>query len=87
MTAGQIKKVLVAAGFDLAAVQEIDRDEVTIAVMDGETADYDATDAAKDAFLEILPWGGFRTGWGAWILSPGYQVDPYAGTKAGREHY
>lgn len=30
-------------------------------------------DAAKDNFCKhIVQWGGYRTGYGAWVLRPGY---------------
>jgi hypothetical protein len=37
-------------------------------------------DAAKDAFFaNVCDAGGFRTGYGAWVLRPGYKVSSLEG--------
>lgn len=76
MTARQIKKTLVAAGIKESAIEEIGKGTVTI------SNERVAKKAAK-----TLGWGGYKTGWGAWVLEESFRSDPYAGTQAGREHY
>ena len=71
MTAKQIEKALIKAGYDMSSVAEISRDEVEIFVNRGDgVADYDATDAAVKAAYKALPVlkGGYSTGYGAWVL-------------------
>ena len=50
--------------------------EVEINVLDEETgrADYDATETLCDVVGKITGWGGYRTGYGSWVLSKGYAV-------------
>ena len=37
-------------------------------------------DAAKDVFLaKVCDAGGYRTGYGAWVLRPGYKVSSLEG--------
>ena len=76
MTAKQIIKVLTAAGIKESAIEEVRKGSVAI------NNDRSAKKAAK-----ALGWGGYRAGWGSWILEGSFRADPYAGTMAGREHY
>ena len=50
-----------------------DSREVEVLVKsDSERADYDATEAAAEQASNVLGWGGYRTGYGSWILSRDY---------------
>jgi hypothetical protein len=75
MTEKQIIKVLTAAGIKESAIEEVSPGSVTI------------TDRFAKKAAKALGWGGYRAGWGSWILEGSFRADPYAGTKAGREHY
>lgn len=75
MTKNQIEKKLSASNIDLSFV-EISRNEVEIMVpeADGTEADWDRSEELSDEVSGILGWGGFRCGYGAWILQNGYRV-------------
>ena len=50
-----------------------DSREVEILVKSSaERADFDATETAADQAHKVLGWGGYRTGYGSWILSRDY---------------
>lgn len=76
MTAKQITKALTAAGIKESAIEEVRKNSVTI-----------NNDRAAKKAAKTLGWGGYRTGWGSWVLEGSFRADPYAGTHAGREHY
>lgn len=72
MTTRQIKKALAAAGFEMSHF-EIRRDEIEVMVPDEENAgvaDYDKSEELMKRVGEVLPSfkGGYRTGYGAWVL-------------------
>jgi hypothetical protein len=46
--------------------------EVLITDADGDT-DYDATDRAADDVAGLLNWGGYRSGFGSWVLRADYE--------------
>ena len=81
MTANQIRKALEVAGIDMSTILQIAKDTFEVYVADGDSghADYDKTEAALEATHNVLPWGGFKTGYGSWILSLGHKVSEYAG--------
>lgn len=90
MTANQIRKVLESAGINMGTILEIGRDTVEIFVREGEEgyADHGATEAAHDAVRAALPWGGYKTGYGSWILEKGFTVSEYFGMgTADPSHY
>ncbi len=90
MTPKQITRKLTNAGFPMDALVEINRDEVVIGyATEGvvELQDRERTEQAVTVAEEILGWGGFSCAWGGWVLKAGYQVDEFAGTVYGREHY
>ena len=76
MSAKQITKALIAAGIKEATIEQVGRNSVTI-----------NNDRAAKKAAKMLGWGGYRTGWGSWVLEASFRSDPYAGTQAGREHY
>ena len=49
--------------------------EVYIADETGDRADWDLTEAALEAVNGIIGWGGYRSGFGSWVLSSGYTTD------------
>jgi len=77
MTPRQIRNLLVQNGFveaELACV-EFSKDEVEVYVTEDDgTTDYDATEALSDRVGKVLGWGGFRCGYGAWVLSSSYRA-------------
>jgi hypothetical protein len=75
MTKRQIEKKLVAAGFRMDTVVEIGRDivEVLVKESDSDRADYEFTEAAAELAAKILGFsGGYRTGYGAWVLDANF---------------
>jgi hypothetical protein len=47
------------------------------------------TDEALASFeAHVGVYGGYRCGYGAWVVKPGYEADPYDfNNKASRAHY
>jgi hypothetical protein len=79
MNARQITNVLSKAGFDTQKSLTIERDEVTVCVGYQEidnnghkfgTCDETKTNRLAKAVSKALGWGnGFRTGYGAWVVT------------------
>ena len=58
------------------AVINISASEVEVFIDGGDgRADYDATEAAAAEVTALLGWGGYRSGYGSWVLRAGYTVD------------
>jgi hypothetical protein len=59
------------------AVINISAREVEVFIEDGDSgrADYDATEAAMRDVSALLGWGGYRSGYGSWVLRAGYRAD------------
>lgn len=73
-----IIKTLREAGFDLAAIVEQSRGRIEIGYLtDGvvEPQDRERTEQAATVAEELLGWGGYRTGYGSWVLSAAYRYD------------
>lgn len=88
MTAKQLTRKLTTAGFDTDTF-ETSRDQVELAVLDYDgDVDYDRTEKLLDEMMALLGWGGHRTGWGSWILRPGFVADDadYC-DRSSRHHY
>ena len=49
------------------------KSEVEIYVERGGECDYEATEAVKDEFMKATGWGGFKCGYGAWVMQAGYR--------------
>jgi hypothetical protein len=48
--------------------------EVEVYVVDADgDHDYDATDELSSKVAKALGWGGFKCGWGGWLLQKNYQ--------------
>ena len=74
----------------LAGIASVSAREVEVFIEDGDSgrADYDATEAARDAACAALPgWGGFSTGYGSWVLRPGYEAAGDWDDAASVHHY
>lgn len=86
MTINQITKKLQAANIDLTGI-EIKKDEIEIYVKtkSGEFSQR-LTEAKNNKVAKTLGWGGYKCGYGAWVLSPLYRIDNNEG-KASRIHY
>lgn len=62
--------------------------EVEILVKDGDDVDHDRTRVIKDLFrYEIANWGGYKTGYGAWVLQEGYVSKGDFNDKSSAWHY
>jgi len=58
------------------AVISISNKEVEVFIDGGNgRADYDATEAAGQEVATLLGWGGYRSGYGSWVLRAGYRAD------------
>ena len=72
------------------AVTDISRNEVEVYVPNGDTgrADFDATEAAMEEVSALLGWGGYRTGYGSWVLRSDYApCSEDFNSTASRWHY
>ena len=66
------------------------RTEVEVYIADGDTgrADFDATEAAMEEVSALLGWGGYRTGYGSWVLRSDYApCSEDFNSTASRYHY
>lgn len=75
-----VLKTLRAAGFNMAAIVEQGRGRIEVGFIDEAEGrvlveDYDRTEQAATVAGELLGWGGYRTGYGTWVLSAGYRYD------------
>jgi hypothetical protein len=70
MTKSQIMKKLESGDMDMSAVCEVSQGEVEIFVDAGNgRADDEKTDSAVSTAEKILGWkGGYRTGYGGWVI-------------------
>lgn len=68
MTKTQIKKAMTAAGIDGELTGRGEQWEIELA--DEETADLFREKVCADV-------GGYKTGYGAWVLRPDYKVDAF----------
>lgn len=86
-TVRQITKQLKEAGIDTANIK-INRDEVEIYV-ETKAGEYSRrlTDALMNKVSKVLHWGGYRCGWGAWVLEANYQDPGDWNDKTSRWHY
>lgn len=91
MSPRQIRALLVRNGFvgeELDSI-EFSKDEVEVMVVDGDKdVDYEATDTLSDRVSAVLGWGGFKCGYGAWVLRNDYVVNTQDyGDKSNPMHY
>lgn len=86
MTINQITKKLQAANIALTGI-EIKKDEVEIYVKtkSGEFSQH-LTEVKNNKVAKVLGWGGYKCGYGAWVLNSAYRMDNNDG-KASRMHY
>jgi hypothetical protein len=72
MSPKQIRALLVRNDFldeELNSI-EFSKDGVEIMVVDfNKDVDYDATESLTDRVRAVLGWGGFKCGYGGWVLS------------------
>lgn len=78
MTPKQIaKKLNILSVYDLNFI-EIRNDEIEVFVPDDDSlrrADYEKTEEIMHRAVKTLHWGGFKTGYGSWILRRDYASD------------
>ena len=60
---------------DGATITSARKVEIFIADETGDRADSEATEAVKAQVQEIINWGGYRNGFGGWVLQAGYSTD------------
>lgn len=71
-------KILREAGFQMDAIIEQGRGRIEIGYLtDGvvKLADVERTEQSAIVAEELLGWGGYRTGYGSWVLTYGYESD------------
>jgi hypothetical protein len=76
-----VRKLLKMAGFDLEAIVEQNRGQIEIGYLNMEEGrvdpdDYTRTEQAATVAGELLGWGGYRTGYGTYILKKDYRYNP-----------
>lgn len=81
MTAKQIAKALVNAGISTDKM-EIRSNEVEI-----WTGNVASTERLTNKVIKALGWGGYRTGYGAWVLQTKTTDMGEYGDKSSRWHY
>lgn len=65
----------------MSAVVEQRRGQIEIGFLDLEQgrvdiSDYDRTNQAATVAGELLGWGGYKTGYGTWVLKANYRRNP-----------
>lgn len=65
----------------MEAIVEQSRGQIEIGFLDLEQgqvdiSDYDRTNQAATVAEELLGWGGYRTGYGTWVLKASYRYNP-----------
>ena len=70
-----VLKTLRDACYNMDAIIEQGRGWIEVGFLneEGVGADYDANESAGFFASEFLGWGGYKTGYGTWILKHGYQ--------------
>ena len=69
----RMTKKVRAALAAIGGVTVNDSREVAIIIADESgRANYDSTESAAEKAAKVLGWGGYRTGYGSWILSRDY---------------
>jgi len=70
-----VLKTLREAAFNMDAIIEQGRGWIEVGFLndEGVAADYEANESAGFFASEFLGWGGYRTGYGTWILKHNYQ--------------
>lgn len=85
MTAKQIEKKLQPF---LATLSRKSQGRITMATDEVEVQPgINGSDALAKRVSKFLGWGGYRTGYGAWVFSPGYQSNGDWNDKSSRWHY
>ena len=87
MTANQITKKLNAANIETAGI-EIRRNEVEIYVTTkaGEFSKR-LTEVKMGKVAKALGWGGYKCGYGAWVLSSSYKMDTNEGLGSAANYF
>lgn len=73
MTANQIIKRLTKAGIDTTGIEKLGKDEIEIWTGDADSTEKLKKKVLKEVCLGGDKIGGYKTGYGAWVLSSGYQ--------------
>lgn len=76
MTKPQIKKALKANQILMTNIEILSSNDVEVFVEDPDqpgTAEQEQTDELSDKVSSALGWGGFKTGYGSWVLCEGSQ--------------
>jgi hypothetical protein len=82
MTARKMMKTLKQAGVETQHIQIDDQDSIEV-----WTGDAESSETLKQRVISILKVGGFKTGYGSWILREDYQSPGDWNDKASRWHY
>ena len=86
MTSRQITKKLEKAGISLDGLT-IERDQVEIYIEQDGICDYDKTEKKEREVNSVLKWGGFKAGYGSWILQANYESLGDWNDVSSRHHY
>jgi hypothetical protein len=76
-----VLKRLREAGFNMDAIVEQGRGRIEIGYIDPEQgrvdiSDFERTEQAAEVAGELLDWGGYRTGYGTYVLKANYVRNP-----------
>lgn len=87
----QLEKILSENGLCDNGIRIESYDEIEVAVFDDSEVDRAVSEEVADAALDVLGrygnWGGFRTGYGGWILQQNYRDAGDWNDRSSRHHY
>lgn len=86
---GVVKRALAKAGIKAEISGSGNDTEVEVSGKDHKKAMkvLDALYAPKKGEKRTVAWGGYKTGWGGWVLRPGYQIDPHDYSSPYSKHH
>jgi hypothetical protein len=82
MTANQIIKKIAKAGIDTTNIVKTGKAEIEI-----WTGDADTSEELMQQVINVVSLGGFRTGFGGWVLRENYEDNGDWNDPASRWHY
>lgn len=68
-----VKFINTELSFAVDFIKIVSKTEVEIYVERSGELDHEATEAVQEAFSKATGWGGFKCGYGAWVMQAGYR--------------
>ena len=87
MTAKQITKALLKSGISLDGL-EVRKDEIEVYCTDSSgEIDREQTEAKSDLVASAFGWGGYKCGYGGWVMREGVESSGDWNDVSSRHHY